>query len=509
MLVGKQQVPHRALITLCVMMGNLMQSLDTSIANVSLPYMQGSLATSADEITWVLTSYVIAAAIMTAPVGWLAVRFGRKNLHVVCMTGFVVASMLCGTADSLEQMVCFRFLQGMCGAALVPLSQATMLDMYPFERRAQAMAIFGMGVMVGPITGPTLGGYLTEAYNWRYVFYVNLPFGLLAIAGLIIFLPKAAPSADLRFDWTGFAVLAMGIAALQLMLDRGQNQDWFSSREIVVEAMLAGLGFYLFVVHMFTAEQPFLPAGLFKDRNFVCGVTMVFFTATIMLASTALMAPYLESLAGYPVETAGLSMAPRGLGTIIGMQLASRLSARIDHRKLMATGLLTMGAALHSMSYWTPDVSQQQMMLTLVVQGFAIGFVFNPMTVMAFTTLPPALRGYATSLQSLCRSTGQAVGVSVTSLMLVRNTQVSHADLVSTITPFNRLLQGHNTVSRMLDPASRQGVAVLDELVNHQAQIIAFNNDFRMMSLVVVPPLLLLLLMRRHVRPPAVPAAGD
>ena len=356
-----QKVPNRALITLCVMMGNLMQSLDASIANVSLPYMQGTLSTSAEEITWVLTSYVIAAAIMTAPVGWMAVRFGRKNLHVACMSGFVIASMLCGMADTLQQMVAFRFLQGMCGAALVPLSQATMLDIYPFERRAQAMAIFGMGVMVGPITGPTLGGYLTEMYNWRYVFYVNVPFGVLAVIGLLVFLPKAAPRTELRFDWTGFAVLAMGVGALQLMLDRGSTLDWFSSREIIVEAVLAGLGLYLFVVHMFTAERPFLPPGLFKDRNFVCGVSMVFCTATVMLASSALMAPYLESLAGYPVETAGLSMAPRGIGTIIGMQLASRLSNLVDHRKLMACGLLTLGFALYSMSYWTPDVSQGQM----------------------------------------------------------------------------------------------------------------------------------------------------
>jgi DHA2 family multidrug resistance protein len=487
-----------------------MQSLDASIANVSLPYMQGTLATSAEEITWVLTSYVIAAAIMTAPVGWMAVRFGRKNLHVACMSGFVVASMLCGMADTLQQMVAFRFLQGMCGAALVPLSQATMLDIYPFERRAQAMAIFGMGVMVGPITGPTLGGYLTEMYNWRYVFYVNVPFGVLAVIGLLVFLPKATPRSELRFDWTGFAVLAMGVGALQLMLDRGSTLDWFSSREIIVEAVLAGLGLYLFVVHMFTAERPFLPPGLFKDRNFVCGVSMVFCTATVMLASSALMAPYLESLAGYPVETAGLSMAPRGIGTIIGMQLASRLSNLVDHRKLMACGLLTLGFALYSMSYWTPDVSQGQMVATFVMQGFGIGFVFNPMTVMAFTTLPPALRGYATSLQSLSRNIGQAVGVSVTSLMLVRSTQVSHADIASGITPFDRVLQAGDGVSRMLDPTTRHGAAMLDQMINHQAQIIAFNNDFRLMTFVVVPPLLLLLVMRKHERRPVVaPAAGD
>jgi MFS transporter, DHA2 family, multidrug resistance protein len=299
-------------------------------------------------------------------------------------------------------------------------------------------------------------------------------------------------------------VLAMGVGALQLMLDRGQKLDWFASPEIIVEAVLAGLGLYLFIVHMFTAERPFLPPGLFKDRNFVCGVTMVFFTATVMLASSALMAPYLESLAGYPVETAGWSMAPRGLGTMIGMQLASRLSGVIDHRKLMAAGLLTMGFALNSMSYWTPDVPQHQMMLTFMLQGAATGFVFNPMTVMAFTTLPSSLRGYATSLQSLCRSLGQAAGVSITSLMLVRSTQASHADIAAGITPFDRVLQGGDAVARALDPVTRHGAAMLDGMINHQARIIAFNNDFRMMSFVVVPPLLLLLLMRRHERRPVV-----
>lgn len=506
-------VPHRALITLCCMTGNLMQALDSTIANVSLPYMQGTLSTSAEEITWVLTSYVIAAAIMTAPVGWMAVRFGRKNLFIVCMAGFVATSMLCGAAETLEQMVAFRILQGMCGAALVPLSQATMLDIYPFERRAQAMAIFGMGVMVGPILGPTLGGYLTEVYNWRWVFYVNLPFGVLALTGLVIFMPKAPVRPDLRFDWTGFAVLALGVGALQLMLDRGQRMDWFTSREIVVEAVLAGLGFYLFIVHMLTARDPFLPPALFADRNFVCGVLMVFCVAMIMLASSALLAPYLEGLAGYPVETAGLAMAPRGLGTMIGMQIASRLSNKIDPRAVMAAGLVTMGWALYAMSAWTPDVTERQMMLTLIIQGFSIGLVFNPMTVMAFTTLSAQYRGHATSLQSLGRNIGQAIGVSVTSFTLTRSIQANHADIAAGITPFDRVLQGNDAVSHMLDPFTRRGAALLDQMIGHQAQIIAYNNDFRLMTLVVVPPLFLLLFMRKHQRPvplaaPA-PAAGD
>jgi MFS transporter, DHA2 family, multidrug resistance protein len=497
------KVPHRALLTLCVMVGNLMQALDASIANVSLPYMQGTLSTSADEITWVLTSYVIAAAIMTAPVGWLAVRYGRKNLHVTCMVGFVIASMLCGTADTLSQMVCFRLLQGICGAALVPLSQATMLDIYPIERRALAMAIFGIGVNLGPILGPTLGGYLTETYNWRYVFYVNLPFGALAAVGLLIFMPRTPSHSELKFEWTGFMVLAMGVGALQLMLDRGQNRDWFSAREIVVEAVLAGLGLYLFVVHMLTARRPFLPPALFKDRNFVAGLGMVFFTATVLLASSALMAPYLETLAGYPVETAGWSMAPRGLGTAIGMLLASTLSDLVDHRKVMAVGLLILGGALFAMSNWTPDVPQGQMMMALLLQGFGLGLVFNPMTVISFTTLPASLRGYGTSLQALCRNIGQAMGVSVTTLMLVRGTQVSHAEIAAGITPFDRVLQAGDVASHWLDPATQHGAALLDRMINQQAQIIAYNNDFRLLALVTVPALLLLLLMRRHEEPPA------
>src|ERR1700756_5443804 len=245
-----EAVPHRAIITVCAMMATLMQSLDSTIANVALPYMQGSLSASSDEITWVLTSYITAAAIMTAPVGWISARFGLKRLFLISMVGFTVASMLCGIAGTLPEMVAFRLLQGVFGAALVPLSQSTMLNIYPPEQRGSAMAVWGMGVMVGPILGPTLGGYLTELYNWRYVFYINLPFGILATLGLLFFMPRSHPNFNMRFDWIGFAALSLGIGALQMMLDRGQDQDWFSAREIVIEAVLGCLGVYLFIVHM-------------------------------------------------------------------------------------------------------------------------------------------------------------------------------------------------------------------------------------------------------------------
>src|SRR6202023_1603600 len=223
----QEQVPHRLLITLCTVGATLMQALDQTIANVALPYMQGSLSATYDEITWVLTSYITAAAIMTAPVGWLAGRFGRKPLFIGCILGFTIASMMCGAAQSLAQIVAFRLLQGMFSAALVPLSQATLLDIYPPERRGFAMAIWGVGVMLGPIMGPTVGGWLTETYSWRWVFYITLPFGLLAAAGLMIFLPGGGEQGRLRLDWLGFSVLTIGIGSLQFMLGRGPDQDWF------------------------------------------------------------------------------------------------------------------------------------------------------------------------------------------------------------------------------------------------------------------------------------------
>jgi MFS transporter, DHA2 family, multidrug resistance protein len=500
-------VPYRGLITASAMLAMFMQTLDSTIANVALPYMQGSMSASYDEITWVLTSYVIAAAIMTAPVGWMAVRFGRKRLFIICIAGFTVVSVLCGAAQSLEQLVGFRLLQGMFGAALAPLSQATMLDIYPFSRRAQAMAIFSMGVTMGPMIGPTLGGYLTDLYSWRWVFYVNLPFGILAITGIALFMKETPQRPHLRFSWYGFAMLGIGAGAFQMMLDRGQILDWFSSREIIIEAVVAGLAFYLFIVHMFTADKPFLPPALFKDRNFASAIIMVFCVSSVMLATAALLAPYLQNLAGYPVYTAGWVMAPRGIGIIMSMFLAARMGMRVDQRKIMAVGLVILGWALWSMSLWTPDVTAEEMMWTMVIQGFSVGLVFNPLQVMAYTTLTPSLRGEATSVQSLARNVGSAIGISVVSFSLTRGVQTTHADIAAGLTPFDRVLQGNNAVSQMLDPATRHGAVMLDQMVNHQAQIIAYNNDFRLMMLTIIPPMLLLFLMRRHVRP--TPAAGD
>ncbi len=493
---GTERVPYRGIITACAMGATLMQALDQTIANVALPYMQGSLSASFDEITWVLTSYITAAAIMTAPVGWMAQRYGRKRLFIVCLIGFTVTSMLCGAAQSLAQMVAFRLLQGMCGAALVPLSQATMLDIYPPEQRGSAMALWGVGVMIGPILGPTLGGYLTEIYNWRWVFYINLPFGILASLGLLFCMPRGRGQDTLRFHWVGFGALALGIGALQMMLDRGQDRDWFGSGEIVTEAVLAGLGVYLFLVHLASSRRPFIRPDLFRDVNFSASLAMMFAMGTILVSTSALMAPWLQGLGNYPVDTAGLVMAPRGIGTMAAMMISGRLASRTDPRKLMALGVLLVCWSFWEMTRWTPDVSEQRLILTIVVQGVGLGFVFIPLQVLAFATLAPELRTDGASLFALFRNIGAAIGVSITSTLLARETQGLHAMIGANVTPFNRAL-GTGAAHALLDPATAGGAALLDGIIDRQAQIIAYVDTYRLMIFTTLPALLLLLLMRR------------
>ena len=491
----------RAVITMCCMVGTLMQALDSTIANVALPYMQGSLSASYDQITWVLTSYVIAAAVMTAPVGWLAARFGRKNLFIACLIGFTIASMACGIASSLVEMVIDRLIQGAFGAALVPLSQSTMLDIYKPSERGSAMALWGMGVMVGPILGPTLGGYLTALYTWRYVFFVNLPFGIIAVLGLMFFMAKRTdrPEAG-HFDWLGFGVLSLGLAALQLMLDRGEELDWFGSTEIVGAALVALIGFYLFIVHMFTAKKPFIPRAAFADRNLNAGLITMFSVGLVLLASSALLAPYLQKLADYPVATAGLVMAPRGIGTMAAMMVAGRTINKVDARLMMFVGYILLMISMWMMMTWLPSTSQMYIIETLIVQGFALGFVFTPLQVVAFYTLSPALRTQGTALLSLTRNVGSAIGISITEALQVQMTQVNHADIAAAVTPFNRALQTGGNVSHMLDPKTPGGAALLNSIIDTQANIIGYIDDFKFMLLLTIPAIAVLFMMKK---PPA------
>ena len=501
-----ERTQHRGMITACIICATLLQSLDQTIANVALPYMQGSFSASYDEITWVLTTYITAAAIMTAPVGWLAARFGRKRLFVSCIIGFTFTSMLCGAAQTLEQIVVFRLLQGVCSAALVPVSQAVLFDIYPTERRGFAMAVWGMGVMIGPIMGPTLGGYLTETYNWRYVFYINLPFGVLATLGLMVFMREPPGESRLRFDWLGFAVLGLAIGAVQMMLDRGNKEDWFTSNEIIIEAILGGLGIYLFLVHMAWAPRPLIRPALFRDPNFSAGLVLMFAVGTLLVSSIALMAPWLQTLGNYPVATAGLLMAPRGIGTLIGIIVCGRLATRVDQRWLCACGLLLECWSFWTMTGWTPDVSVRELILTIALQGAGLGLVFTPLQILAFATLAPNLRTEGAALFALGRNIGAAIGVSVTTSLLAHNAQALHEMIGASVNPFNRALQTLGSARHWLDPATRHGSATLDQIVNHQAQIIAYVDDYVLMIFTTLPALLLLFLMRQPRRaPPAEP----
>ncbi len=476
---------RRALLTICAMTATIMQALDMTIANVALPYMQGSLSASLDQISWVLTSYIVAAAVMTAPVGWLSDRFGRKKLFIVCVGGFTVASLLCALSQNIEQIVAFRLLQGMCGAALVPLSQSVMLDAYPVEQRGHAMGIWGVGVMLGPIMGPTLGGWLTENYSWHWVFLVNLPVGVLTILGLLVFMDETKRQAHLKFDWFGFAALAAGIGGLQLMLDRGEQLGWFSSPEIVAEAIISIVGFYYFFAHSLTTPEPFVRFAIFKDRNFLIGCFFMVIMGLMLFSSMALSAPFIQNVLGYPIETTGWVLASRGLGTLVGMALMGRLLRVFEARWLILIGLTLTAVTMYQMSGFTDGTSARTIVIVGLVQGFGMGFVFIPLSTVAFISLPAHLRTDGTAMLTLVRNVASSVGISVVIANLTSKTTVFHSQLAEHITPFNNALQTPD-VARWLDLATDQGRAIMDQMLTMQAAIMAYANDFMLLTAVCV-----------------------
>jgi DHA2 family multidrug resistance protein len=487
---------NRPAVTLCVILAVIMQALDTTIANVALPYMQGSVSASADQINWVLTSYIVAAAIMTAPSGFLATRFGRKRVLMVAVVGFVIASVLCGIAQSLVEIVAFRLLQGFFGAALVPLGQSVLLDVYTEEERGSAMAVFGVSVMVGPVLGPVIGGWLTDHYSWRWVFYINVPLGALAFAGISFFLRETKTSAATKLDWLGFGSLSLAIAAMQVFLDRGAQLDWFSSVEILIEAVVCASALYIFLVHTFTAKNSFVNPRLFLDRNFSVGVLFIFIVGITYLASLALLTPYLQTLMGYPVVTAGIVMGPRGLGTMACMFLVGRLIGRIDTRLLLMTGLLLTAWAMYDMTGWNPNVSQWTIAVTGFIQGAGLGFLFVPLTTVTFATLAPEQRADGTGLYNLSRNVGSSVGISVVSYLLTRNNQVNHATIASHVTAFNHAFDS-SIVRHALSPWTASGRAALDQLIQVQASIISYIDDFKLMMILSLAAVPLVLLLRR------------
>ena len=476
---------RRNMVTICAMTATIMQALDTTIANVALPYMQGTLSASQDQINWVLTSYIVAAAIMTAPVGWIANRFGRKRTFIICSAGFTFASVLCGLAQDINQMVLFRLLQGVFGAALVPLSQAVMLDSYALHERAKAMSIWGMGVMMGPIMGPSLGAWLTETYSWHWVFFVNLPFGIVTVLGLMVFMDETKQDTDLRFDWFGFAALAIGIGALQVALDRGEQLGWLESNEIIAEFVVAAAGFYYFFAHSFTTDRPFIQFALFRDRNFLTGCIFMAVMGLVLYSTMALASPYLQNVIGYPIITAGLLLASRGGGTFVAMMLVGRLMRYIEARTLIVTGLSLTALSLYWMTAWTDQTGVPEIVSISIIQGFGFGLVFVPLSTVAFMTLPNHLRTDGTSMLTLMRNVASSVGISIVIAQLTEGGRRVYAILSEHITPFNHAMQMPD-VSSMINLGTDKGRAMADVMVALQAQIIAFSQDYQLVMFFIL-----------------------
>ncbi|HXE22000.1 MAG TPA: DHA2 family efflux MFS transporter permease subunit [Rhodoferax sp.] len=484
--------PHRRMITVSIMLATVMQALDTTIANVALPHMQGSLEASQDQIMWVLTSYIVAAAITLPLTGWLCGMWGRRKVFIVSVLGFTAASALCGLSSSLVGIVLARLLQGVFGAALVPLSQAVLLDINPREKIGQAMAIWGAGIMVGPILGPLLGGWLTENYNWRWVFFINLPVGLFAFWGIARYVPESRPGRE-RLDLFGFATLSLAIGTLQLFLDRGQQLDWFDSWEIRLEAATAVAAFAFFVIHTWTVQGvSFFDRKLLKDRNFVTGLLFSFVVGMILYGTMALLPNLLQDLMNYPVFYTGEVTAPRGVGTMLAMLVVGRLVHRIDVRAIMAVGFALTAFALWQMTQLTPQMDANLFIVSGFIQGVGIGFTFVPLSAATFATLAPMLRHQGTPIYSLLRNIGSSVGISIVQTLLTRGADTAHAQLAATVAPGNTALA---SLPPMLNPGMSTGLAILNMEATRQGALIGYINDFSIMTVLTLAAIPLLLIM--------------
>jgi DHA2 family multidrug resistance protein len=494
---------RRGLLVGSVMLATLMQALDTTIANVALPDMQGSLSATQDQASWVLTSYIVAAAILTPVTGWLAGRLGRRPLLIIAVAGFTVASLLCGIATGIGEMVLFRIMQGVFGASLVPISQSLLLDAFPREKHGAAMALWGMGIMVGPILGPPLGGWLTEYYSWNWVFLINLPVGILALVGIMASVRKDEPHTR-PLDGTGLALLAIGIGALQLFLDRGESQDWFGALEIQVEAAAAFLALYLYGLWWWQRrERALLDLGLLANRNFGVGCILIFVIGIVLFATLALLPPYLSSLMNYPVLTIGLVLAPRGMGTMLAMMVVGRMLGRVDARIPILVGMAMMVYSLHGMAGFSTEATMSAIVWLGVIQGAGLGLVFVPISTIAYSTLESSQRTEAAGLFSLIRNIGSSVGISIVVTLLSRAGQINHAEIGARIPAFGA---EQSLIPALWNPATASGAALLNGEVMRQSAAIGYANDFWLMMLLTLGAMPLVVLMHSGRHPQARPA---
>jgi DHA2 family multidrug resistance protein len=491
---------RRGPVMLGLMLATVMSILDTTIVNVALPHMQASLSASPEQITWVITSYIVATAATTPVTGWLAARFGEKPLLLIAVAAFTVTSMLCGVAENLPQMVVFRILQGMAGAPIAPLSQAIVFNITPPQRYGRTAAVFMMGTVVAPVVGPILGAWLTDAMAWRWCFYINLPAGLGAMVLLGIFLP-AAPGVRRRFDFLGFASLAVALAALQLALDQGPSRDWFASREIQLEAVIAAMGFWIFATHSLTAEHPLFDRSLARDRNLVAGALFNFVFNMVLMTGVTLLPLMMQGVMGYPIILSGLVSVPRGAVMLTTLVLVGRLDAVVDRRALIATGLAFCICGFWGMSRFDLSMPSGMIVWATMLQGVGQAFVFVPLAALSFSTISPALRPDATAISSLLRNLGGSFGVAIMQALTAFNSQSMHAALAAHVASGDPML--HAALPRALWPETAAGALALNAEITRQATMVAYVDDFRLMVVLALVCAPLIFLLRPARRQPA------
>ena len=485
---------RRGWVMAAVLLATIMQVIDITIAAVAIPRMQGTLSSSPDQISWVLTSYVVATAIITPTVGWMSAQFGRRRLMLFSVAGFTLASMACGQSESLQELVFWRICQGAMGAPIIPLSHAILLDVFPRYRHGFAMGMWSVGMMIGPIIGPSLGGYITEVHGWPWIFYINLPVGVIAFLGIRAFVPEVGRRRR-PFDIIGFTTLSVGVASFQIMLDRGELLDWFSSTEILIECGISVACLYVFIVHSRFSKHPFIDLSLFRDRNFAAGVWFAFMFGLLLLTGIALMPPFLQNLLDYPVITSGNVLIARGAGAMAAMMVSARLLDRIDGRRLIVVGLILMAYAMWEQAHFTSNVSFWTIQWIGAIQGFGLGLVFVPTNTLTFATLPPEQRTEATGVFNLVRNIGSSIGVSIVISQLIRNTQINHEEIAGRVIPFDDSMRALS-MPELWDFSNTQGLLALNEEITRQANTIAFNNDFKLLMLVALFNIPMVLLFR-------------
>ena len=488
----------RYLISSVVMISSVMQILDTTIVTVALPHMQGELGANTEQIGWVLTSYLISSGIFMPLTGFFTDRLGRKRFMVWSITGFTLASMLCGLATNVDQIVAFRLLQGVAGAGMMPTAQAVMITIYPEEERGHAMAIFGLGAMVGPIIGPTLGGYVTQILDWRWCFFINLPVGILALIGAIMFLPETE-KVRRRIDWFGFAFLVAAIASMQFVLDRGRQDDWFASPLIQIMTLISVFAFVCLILrNLEMGKHAIFRLDVFRDRNFTLS-TLIFATVMFgMYGAMALRPQLLERFLDYPTLTTGLVMMPRGVGTMISMQIAGYMVNRSGAKPLVLVGLVLVFIGSWAFTWYSPQIDPWWVIWPGLVQGFGMGLVFVPLSTITFATLPVTLSAEAAGIRQLGRTIGASIGISLSTSVFASQSQVAWNQLGGHVTAFSGAVQ-HYLGSFNLMPDSAGAGQLLAIELGKQSVFIGMLDAFFMMSLMMVFTLPLLMLLKKGV----------